>query len=133
VHYTDSPPDEDGYKIITSPHPLPIAKPSLSFIDSFHHLSLRTTPHTKPPRQSASYGPLHTFTGFAAPGKERDTKRIDFVMIARSDLTSESAARGGWTTERYACVDNWIEEGDVDGWVGRWSDHRAVKVVLSRD
>jgi len=40
--------------------------------------------------------------------------------------------RGGWRTARYACIDNWVEEGDVDGWVGRWSDHRAVRVVLER-
>lgn len=39
-------------------------------------------------------------------------------------------ARGGWKVVRHACIDNWVEEGDIDGWTGRWSDHRAVRVTI---
>jgi hypothetical protein len=41
--------------------------------------------------------------------------------------------RGGWSIAKYACIDNWIEEGDIDGWTGRWSDHRAVRITIRRD
>lgn len=42
-----------------------------------------------------------------------------------------AAGRGGWTFTQYACVDNWVEGRDIDGWHGRWSDHRAVRATLS--
>jgi hypothetical protein len=125
---------------MTSPHPLPSATPSLNFIDAFTALTIRASrpnPYAHP-RQSAPYGPIHTYTGFAAPGRERDVKRIDFVMMASSRDTAEQekvnsiVGRGGWRVGRYACIDNWVEEGDVDGWEGRWSDHRIVRVELER-
>ena len=61
-------------------------------------------------------------------------------MIAAQDLSepfdasisSDHLARGGWRIDQYACIDNWVEEGDVDKWEGRWSDHRAVRVTISR-
>jgi hypothetical protein len=143
TYRVDSPPNEDGYRFITSPHALPSGAASLTFIDAFTSLSLRNNHSSSiAPRQSAPYGPLHTYTGFAAPGKERETKRIDFIMLASEtnldnvrgeEERDRSRGRGGWRAVKYACIDNWIEEGDVDGWVGRWSDHRAVRVVLARD
>lgn len=42
------------------------------------------------------------------------------------------SARGGYKFTQYAVVDNWVEEGDVDGFEGRWSDHRAVRVTISK-
>ncbi len=42
------------------------------------------------------------------------------------------ATRGGWRFVRYAVIDNWVEEGDVSGWQGRWSDHRAVRVTVAQ-
>jgi len=47
-------------------------------------------------------------------------------------VVGDSDARGGWEVVRYGSIDNWIEEGDVDGWTGRWSDHRAVRVTIER-
>jgi hypothetical protein len=132
----DSPPNEDGYKNITSPAPLPSGKPSFTFRDTYTHLHARSTTHAG---QSAPYGPAHTYTGFTAPGKTK-TDRIDFVMLAALP-DAESDEEGGvergdgtgkWTVERYACIDNWVEEGDSSGWQGRWSDHRAVRVKMVR-
>ena len=51
-------------------------------------------------------------------------------MLARREL-GEEVARGGWKVAKYACVDNFVD-GDSVGWVGRWSDHRAVRVVLNK-
>ena len=138
---SDSPPSEDGYKNITSQKPLP-DQLSFYFLDAYTHLRTRrptseaTTPI--PPRQSAPYGPAHTYTGFSAPGRTRTT-RIDFIMLASALTPRNDAAagervegRGGWEVGQYACVDNWLEEGDADGWQGRWSDHRAVRVTIRR-
>lgn len=91
-----------------------------------------------PPRQSLPYGPLHTYTGFTAPGRT-ETSRIDFVMLAseilpgddESTLRGREAGRGGWEATQYACIDNFVEQ-DIDGWEGRWSDHRAVRVTVGR-
>lgn len=47
-------------------------------------------------------------------------------------MAGRGVGRGGWEVTRYACVDNWVEEGDVNGWQGRWSDHRAVRATISR-
>ena len=138
---TDSPPTEDGYKNITSTKPLP-DRPSFSFLDTYTHLRTRplSSESTKPipPRQSAPYGPANTYTGFTAPGRTR-TMRIDFIMLASASLATDDAvaaervrARGGWEVGQYACVDNWVEEGDAEGWQGRWSDHRAVRVTIRR-
>lgn len=45
----------------------------------------------------------------------------------------EEGIRGGWTVERYGVIDNLIAgKGDETGWVGRWSDHRAVGAELVR-
>lgn len=45
--------------------------------------------------------------------------------------TDRPVGRGGWEVARYACVDNFVE-GDADGWVGRWSDHRAVRATFAK-
>ena len=90
-----------------------------------------------PASQSRPYGPAHTYSGFVAPGKG-DTARIDFIMLASARTPGETGGdinkpKGGWEVTRYACVDNWVEEGDSDGWFGRWSDHRAVRITIERD
>ncbi|TXT07216.1 hypothetical protein VHUM_03386 [Vanrija humicola] len=120
----NSPDSEDGYRNITSFDPLPSGAKGYTFLDAYTHLSARRPGHAA---QSRPYGPKATYTGFAAPGRERTT-RIDFVMLAADD----DGARGGYGFSQYAVVDNWVEEGDVDGFEGRWSDHRAVRVTLSR-
>lgn len=135
----DSPPSEDGYKNMISPLPLPSGARSFNFVDTFTHLESRTTTSVET-RQSAPYGPMTTYTGFTRPGKTK-TARIDFIMLAldkqHSDVDTlddkaDAHLRGGYQVDRYACIDNWIEEGDVDGWTGRWSDHRAVKITIER-
>lgn len=99
--------------------------------------------------QSRPYGPHKTYTGFDPPGRTSYESRIDFVMLAADDSGSavearsasgsvsetssaSSAGRGGWSFTQYAVIDNWVEDGDADGWEGRWSDHRAVKVTIER-
>ena len=53
--------------------------------------------------------------------------------VSGSDEAKEIVnGRGGWQVARYACIDNWVEEHDSDGWQGRWSDHRAVKVRIDK-
>jgi hypothetical protein len=47
------------------------------------------------------------------------------------ETTDRPVGRGGWEVARYACVDNFVE-GDADGWVGRWSDHRAVRATFAK-
>lgn len=44
----------------------------------------------------------------------------------------KSVGRGGWAFTQFACVDNWVEGGDIDGWQGRWSDHRAVRATIAQ-
>jgi len=138
----DSPDNEDGYKNITSSDPLPNHARSFTFLDSFTHLQDRATISAAAAvapsraRQSNVYGPLKTYTGFTRPGKTATT-RIDFIMLAsaRDPNTQDgddNKIRGGWHVTRYGCIDNWVEEGDVDGWTGRWSDHRAVRVTVER-
>ncbi|WVF65820.1 hypothetical protein IAT40_000557 [Kwoniella sp. CBS 6097] len=161
----NSPPEEKGYKNITSPYPLPSGQPSFTFLDSYVHL--RTRRHKSATKSGAStkqpdiegherdgavlqtrpYGPVFTYTDFAPPGARQAT-RIDFVMVASNseptnshgghmvDETGQRAdrvgiGRGGWEVIRYACLDNFVE-GDSEGWTGRWSDHRAVRVTLER-
>lgn len=129
---TDSPTNEAGYGNITSLEPVPSGKPAYTFSDTYTNLQARSgVPDL--PRQSAPYGPEHTYTSFEAPGAS-GTGRIDFVFVGRSprDPPAPSAlqvARTGWTGVRYACLDNYIER-DESGWQGRWSDHRAVRVTL---
>ena len=145
----DSPDNEDGYKNITSPNPLPNNARSFTFLDSFTHLQDRAsvssssscavaagTVAPSPTRQSTVYGPVKTYTGFTRPGKT-NTTRVDFIMLASArDPNTEAGdgdkIRGGWTFTRYGCIDNRVEEGDVDGWTGRWSDHRAVRVTVEK-
>ncbi|WOO80679.1 uncharacterized protein LOC62_03G004202 [Vanrija pseudolonga] len=122
----NSPDSEDGYRNITSFDPLPSGKQGFTFLDAYTHLSARRPGHIA---QSRPYGPKATYTGFAAPGRERTT-RIDFVMLAAAD--GGDSARGGYSFSQYAVVDNWVEEGDVDGFEGRWSDHRAVRVTITK-
>ncbi|OXM76596.1 endonuclease/exonuclease/phosphatase [Cryptococcus neoformans Bt63] len=135
----NSPPQEDGYKNITSLHPLPSDQPSFTFLDSFTNL-LTSSSSSAPdfstiiPLQTRPYGPHLTYTDFAPPGA-RNATRIDFVMLGaevdNNDPAERGKSRGGWMIVRYACVDNWVE-GDVEGWNGRWSDHRAVRVTIAK-
>ncbi|WVR03797.1 hypothetical protein IAU60_000792 [Kwoniella sp. DSM 27419] len=138
----NSPPEEAGYRNITSLHPLPSGQKSYSFLDSFHHLTTRppdpsSTPHStdRPsPKQSGPYGPILTYTDFAPPGS-RNATRIDFIMLGTlptSEHSHECADNGQeeWHVMRYACLDNFVEH-DALGWTGRWSDHRAVRVTIS--
>ncbi|TXT15031.1 uncharacterized protein COLE_01224 [Cutaneotrichosporon oleaginosum] len=122
----NSPPNEDGYKNITSFWPL--KKPSFVFLDAYHHLAERRPGYDA---QSRPYGPDTTWTGFTGPGRT-ETQRIDLIMAAADERAKEGThvARGGWVFTQYACIDNWVEEGDADGWQGRWSDHRAVRATL---
>src|SRR4051794_37972938 len=100
----DSPPSEDGYKNITSSTPLPSGAPSFTFLDSYMELSTRNSENSSL-RQSAPYGPSHTYTGFKGPGN-KETKRIDFIMVAsahdpqiepsENDAKDQKAIRGGW-------------------------------------
>jgi len=162
----DSPSEEDGYKNITSPEPVPSGSPSFTFLDSFTQLQARSTSSAGSAscaKQSTPYGPIKTYTGFTRAGKTATT-RIDFIMLASdleptiapplapsnapgpigaqhteirsvrpADTSRGDTARGGWEVVKYACIDNWVEEGDVDGWTGRWSDHRAVRVTIERN
>lgn len=140
----DSPATEDGYKNMTSRSPLPSGARSFQFIDSITHLDTRQAQSlgeqsSTAARQSAAYGPLTTYTGFTRPGKTK-TSRIDFLMLALNERDADSLdgseeaihLRGRFSVTGYAVIDNWIEEGDVDGWTGRWSDHRAVKITIER-
>ncbi|WWC87916.1 uncharacterized protein L201_002816 [Kwoniella dendrophila CBS 6074] len=136
----NSPPSEQGYHNITSPHSLPSGQKSFYFLDSFTNLSTRKSHHL--PEQTRPYGPVHTYTDFAPPGS-KDATRIDLIMIGAvpsagrhqnqdedADLKS-GKGRAGWKITRYACLDNYVED-DIEGWKGRWSDHRAVRVSISR-
>ncbi|KAK8861652.1 hypothetical protein IAR55_002475 [Kwoniella newhampshirensis] len=137
----NSPPHEPGYQNITSFHPLEDGQASYTFLDlSKHLLTQPSCSLASSPLQTAPYGPVHTFTGFAPPGSEL-LRTIDFVMLG-TDLSSDNvkkakegvrltAGRGGWEAAKYACLDNFVE-GDHEGWTGRWSDHRAVRVTISR-
>ena len=43
----------------------------------------------------------------------------------------EPGIRGGWQVRKHGVIDNLIGgKGDESGWIGRWSDHRAVGVEL---
>lgn len=64
--------------------------------------------------------------------EEREQDADEPELASRDVAVGGSKGRGGWWFRQYACVDNWIEEGDVMGWQGRWSDHRAVRVTVSR-
>lgn len=137
VHFKDSPSREDGYKNITSLHPLPSGQPSFTFLDSFTNLLTTSSSSASSPiipLQTRPYGPHLTYTDFAPPGA-RNATRIDFVMLGAEvdddDPAKRGKARGGWTIVRYACVDNWVE-ADAEGWNGRWSDHRAVRVTIAK-
>ncbi|RXK35888.1 hypothetical protein M231_06852 [Tremella mesenterica] len=157
----NSPPEEEGYKNLTSTHGIP-GQSTFTFLDTQSHL--RTRPNG---RQSNPYGPLHTYTGFS---RTERTKRIDFIFLASDqDLpafppvplqehvtiddgekssdkvssaregrliskqvisTGKTRIRGGYQIDTYAVIDNFVD-GDVTGWRGLWSDHRAVRVTIS--
>jgi endonuclease/exonuclease/phosphatase family metal-dependent hydrolase len=120
---TDSPPEEAGYKIMTSSATPPGGAASLHFMDAFTHLSTRNSKHSG---ESQPYGSKETYSGFKKPG-DRLATRIDFVMLAQEG----EEGKGGWGVSRFGVIDNWVE-GGVDGWKGRWSDHRLVRATLSR-
>ncbi|WVQ74700.1 hypothetical protein IAR50_004304 [Cryptococcus sp. DSM 104548] len=130
----NSPPEEDGYKNMTSLHPLPSGQPSFTFIDTYTHLLALTSSSSSPLKtlQTRPYGPAFTYTDFAPPNAPQ-AKRIDFVLLGAEvdDKDNRGKARGGWEVVRYACIDNYVER-DVDGWNARWSDHRAVRATIAR-
>ncbi|KAJ9093405.1 hypothetical protein QFC21_006435 [Naganishia friedmannii] len=152
----DSPEDEKGYKTLVSLEPLRYKIPFFSFQDCYLHLSARGDPQRNTGEtkavdaqsfgticQSASSGPRGTYTGFAPPGQEAD-ERIDVVLLALEDITVDESsskdpddvitlpARGGLVPTKYVVVDNLLAgRGDIVGWTGRWSDHRAVMVEIS--
>lgn len=131
------------------------------FLDTRLMLNRRQNKHTKG-RMSAPYGHKGTYTGFTHPGCEvddpidlvlvastRSDRRLSRKSVRKQepwsarigeggeeeDLMKEHAGgiRGGWEVERYGVIDNFIGgRGDETGWVGRWSDHRAVGVELRR-
>lgn len=130
----DSPPEEAGYKIMTSSARAPGGAASESFLDAYTHLSTRNSTRSG---ESQPYGFTETYSGFKKPG-DRSATRIDFIMIAKSDEGSsgsvkgrEEVGKGDWEVSRFGVVDNWIE-GGVDRWTGRWSDHRLVRSTLQR-
>lgn len=122
----DSPPEEAGYKIMTSSARAPGGAATVSFMDAFTHLSTRSSDRSG---ESQPYGFMETYSGFKKPG-DRSATRIDFIMLAK-DEKKESVGKGDWEVSRFGVVDNWIE-GGVDRWTGRWSDHRLVRATLKR-
>lgn len=108
---------------MTSSATPPGGAPSLHFMDSFTHLSTRNNTQSG---ESQPYGPVQTYSGFKKPG-DRLATRIDFIMLAQDG----KEGKGGWEVSRFGVVDNWIESS-VDGWTGRWSDHRLVRATLRR-
>lgn len=110
---------------MTSSATPPGGAPSLHFMDAYTHLSSRSPSHGG---ESQPYGFKETYSGFKKPG-DRSATRIDFVMLAQEGNGMEG--KGGWEVSRFGVMDNWIE-GGVDGWKGRWSDHRLVRATLSR-
>ncbi|KAG7561964.1 hypothetical protein FFLO_02604 [Filobasidium floriforme] len=128
-------PREEGYTHAISRDPLPHSKgDDMYFLDTRLILNRRQNKHTKG-RMSAPYGHKGTYTGFTHPGCEVDDP-IDLVLLAKDENLMGVHAediRGGWEVERYGVIDNVIGgKGDETGWVGRWSDHRAVGVELRK-
>jgi hypothetical protein len=108
---------------MTSTLPVPGGAPSIHFMDAYTNLSTRSS---RNPGQSQPYGSRETYTDFRKPGYHLAT-RIDFIMIAAEGDTG----KGGWEVSKFGVIDNWIEDA-VDGWKGRWSDHRLVRATLRR-
>ena len=127
----DSPPNEAGYGNISSPDPVPSGRPSYTFTDTYTHLQTRSGISSSP-RQSAPYGPESTYSTFGRPGSY-EAARIDFVFLGRKPSQGIASGNGkieaSWVATRYACLDNSVW-GEISGWRGRWSDHRAVRVKL---
>lgn len=127
----DSPPSEAGYGNITSPDPVPSGKPSYTFTDAYTQLQTRSGISLSP-RQSAPYGPESTYSTFGRPGSS-EAARIDFVFLGQKPsqtvVSENGKTKAHWVATRYACLDNSVW-GEVSGWKGRWSDHRAVRVKL---
>jgi hypothetical protein len=101
----------------------PGGEPSLHFMDAYTHLSTRSSRQSG---ESQPYGFRETYSGFKKPGDHLAT-RIDFIMLVQEG----NEGKGGWEVSRFGVIDNWIE-GGVDGWKGRWSDHRLVRATLRR-
>lgn len=63
----------------------------------------------------------------ASDTEQRRTDRSE------DDNLEDPGIRGGWEVRKHGVIDNLIGgKGDEVGWVGRWSDHRAVAVELFR-
>lgn len=110
---------------MTSSATVPGGAPSLHFMDAFTHLSTRNRSR---PGESQPYGTVETYSGFKKPG-DRLATRIDFVMVAQEG--KDGMGKGGWDVSRFGVIDNWVQNS-VDGWTGRWSDHRLVRTTLRR-
>jgi hypothetical protein len=53
--------------------------------------------------------------------------------VREDDTVYQPGIRGGWQVRKHGVIDNLVGgKGDESGWVGRWSDHRAVGVELTR-
>lgn len=126
---------------MTSPARAPGGAASLSFMDAYTNLSTRnSTSSNSYSGESQPYGSVETYSGFKKPG-DRAATRIDFVMVATKDHESKQqqsnsqkhgrVGKGDWEVSRFGVVDNWIQNS-VDGWTGRWSDHRLVRSTLRR-
>ena len=152
-------PKEKGYTHAVSPDPLPHSRGGdMFFLDTRTSLGRRRASAETAGewRMNAPYGHKGTYTGFKQPGCEVDDP-IDLILVASarsgggprrktaykpwSDRIDQEAlegdepeqVRGGWEVERYGVIDNVIAgRGDESGWVGRWSDHRAVGVELRK-
>lgn len=61
---------------------------------------------------------------------------IDFILAAVGAGAGAGVGneiKGEWEVKRHTVVDNLIAgKGDMSGWTGRWSDHRAVFVEIRR-
>lgn len=141
-------------------HPTTLSNPSYFFSDTFINLLLRSSRQrtfANSYLQSAPYGPVGTYTTFGLPEKESHP-RIDFIFVAAAALDGASGGKvdgdqvtkqamanqdgvvkggekgvGGWVATKYAVIENHVEDGDETGWKGRWSDHRILRVEISRE
>lgn len=131
IHAADSPPEEDGYKIMIGPPTSGL----LSFVDTRGHLTTQALDGSWGP--TGPVGPFGTYTdwawgagGYHLPsGSTEKDERIDFVFAAQDG----PSLRDAWQVTRHVVIDNLVAGLDKSPvWHSRWSDHRAVLVELKR-